>query len=244
MEGSGRVTKKRSTSRLGVGSEQDSTSSGSEDLQEVSEHASQLVQNDSAQQQQRRKPRVHPQEKAAAQQKRAKSPLPVEPAAETNKDVAKKEEEWDFGSDELTSQLQSMVLDYISAQPGLTNLPQSPAKSPKKASSQQKKIANRLGGGLGAGAWADLEKQMDVDMQTQHTTDASSKLGDNLSVGMEEDDDEYVYDVYVREEVTTKVDLNELRGTGRGTVGVLVFVSLCSFLDYFCLFNMLMCKLF
>ncbi|KAF3223393.1 hypothetical protein TWF191_006404 [Orbilia oligospora] len=156
----------------------------------------------------RKKPQTHAKEKAMLQRQRSRDASRTRNAAKEEKPLDKSTEGLEFGfdSDELAKQLQDMVLDYISNQPDLDNYPANP-KSPVQE--KKSKVINPLGGGVGGGTWADVEKRMDVDV-----------AGDVMKLDSDGEEGEWVYDVYFRQEIKKSKDGST--AVTNGDYGVLV----------------------
>lgn len=146
----------------------------------------------------------------------------------------------DNGDDELSKQLQSMVLAYLNDQDGITNLPTTPAATPKKKpGSRQQKL---IGGGVGGGNWEKVNRSKGM----RRSGSARSESDAGLTATEDESElseSEYVYDVYVKQTVEHKklvsaagaavagaaagavVDAeSQISGMKPGEYGVLVYV--------------------
>lgn len=158
----------------------------------------------------------------------------------------------DNGDDELSKQLQAMVLAYLNDQDGITNLPTTPAATMrKKPMSRQQKL---IGGGVGGGSWekADRSRGMRRSGSARSDSDAGLTATEDES---ELSESEYVYDVYVKQTVEHKklvsvtgvavtgaavnvvvdaaVDAeSQISGMKPGEYGVLVYVPASSGLGY------------
>ncbi|RVD85597.1 uncharacterized protein DFL_003914 [Arthrobotrys flagrans] len=202
MEGAGRVAKKRSAIKIGT-NDYDLGSEG---------HDEEDMEYSSVEEQQkpraRKKPQTHAKEKAMLQRRRSRDASRTRNTTKEEKPSDKPSEGLEFGfdSDELAKQLQDMVLDYISSQPDLNSYPTNP-KSPVQE--KKNKVINPLGGGVGGGTWADVEKRMDVDA-----------AGDVMKLDSDGEEGEWVYDVYFREEIKKSKDGST--AVTNGDYGVLV----------------------
>jgi len=107
----------------------------------------------------------------------------------------------DNDDDELSKQLQAMVLAYLNDQEGITNLPTTPvAAARNKPVSRQQKL---IGGGVGGGSWAKVDRPRGMHRS------ASARSGSDAGLTATEDESElseseYVYDVYVKQTVEHK----------------------------------------
>ncbi|KAF3901366.1 hypothetical protein ABW21_db0206464 [Orbilia brochopaga] len=201
IEGAGRVSKKRSALKIGS-SDQGDDSDGEEGSEGTHFKAGTT-----------KKPQTHRREKAMLRKQRGRNASgthqaaaeagPPADAPKTNSGL-----EFGFDSDELAKQLQDMVLDYISNQPDIEAYPTSPkAPAPEKKS----QALQALGGGVGGGTWADVEKSMDVEMKS---------TGDAMKLDSDGEDNEWVYDVYFRQELKQSKDGST--AVTNGDYGVLV----------------------
>ncbi|KAF3933520.1 hypothetical protein ABW20_dc0105390 [Dactylellina cionopaga] len=192
IEGAGRVAKKRSAVKIGADQDSDSQE-GDEDDNENGMQGSTRANTT-------KKPQTHFKEKAMLRRN----------AEEVKPSTAKPNEGLEFGfdSDELAQQLQDMVLDYISNQPDLDNYSAAATKSPIQE--KRSKALEALGGGVGGGTWAGVEKAMELD----------SPAGDAMKLDSDGEDSEWVYDVYFRQELKKSQDGNT--AITNGDYGVLV----------------------
>ncbi|KAJ6263156.1 hypothetical protein Dda_1716 [Drechslerella dactyloides] len=202
IEGAGRVSKKRSALKIGS-SDQEDDSDGDEGAEGA--HGAKAGTT--------KKPQTHFREKAMLRKQRSRNVSKTRQIAEeagppTVAPKANSGLEFGFDSDELAKQLQDMVLDYISNQPELQNYPTSPKVS---APERKSKAMQALGGGVGGGTWADVEKSMDVDM---------SPAGDAMKLDSDGEENEWVYDVYFRQELKKSKDGST--AVTNGDYGVLV----------------------
>lgn len=132
----------------------------------------------------RKRPRTHPEEKRRIEEKRLQE-LEKEKQRQKEKEEEQEQRKVRFEEKQeihpLTIAMQNMVFEYLNSEQndGIRNLPPtttSPRGTPKKSNMQEK-----IGGGLGGGTWKDMDKG-EID-------------------GEPEDEDGFVYDVYIREEV-------------------------------------------
>ncbi|KAK6501520.1 hypothetical protein TWF481_009357 [Arthrobotrys musiformis] len=202
MEGAGRVSKKRSAIKIGT-DDYDFGSSG-QDEEDMEYQSLEERHKPRA----RKKPQTHAKEKAMLQRRRSRDASKDRNAVKEEKPADKPIEGLEFGfdSDELAKQLQDMVLDYISNQPDLNNYPTNP-KSPVQE--KKSKAINPLGGGVGGGTWADVEKRMDADA-----------AGEAMKLDSDGEEGEWVYDVYFRQEIKKSKDGST--AVTNGDYGVLV----------------------
>ncbi|KAK6341348.1 hypothetical protein TWF696_008426 [Orbilia brochopaga] len=203
IEGAGRVSKKRSAVKIGSSEHGDDSEDG-----EGAEGAHSAAKAGTT-----KKPQTHLREKAMLRKQRSRNASRTRQAAEEAgpPDAAPKANsglEFGFDSDELARQLQDMVLDYISNQPDLQNYPTSPKPL---APAKDNKTLQALGGGVGGGTWADVEKSMDVDMNS---------AGDAMKLDSDGEENEWVYDVYFRQELKQSKDGST--AVTNGDYGVLV----------------------
>ncbi|KAF8419547.1 hypothetical protein EV426DRAFT_709766 [Tirmania nivea] len=107
----------------------------------------------------------------------------------------------DNDDDELSQQLQAMVLAYLNDQDGITNLPTTPAATTrKKPGSRQQQL---IGGGVGGGSW----EKVDGPKGMRRSGSAISESDAGLTATEDESElseSEYVYDVYVKQTVGHK----------------------------------------
>ncbi|EPS38276.1 hypothetical protein H072_8059 [Dactylellina haptotyla CBS 200.50] len=220
MEGAGRVAKKRSAMKIGKGGE--AGDSYGEDEEDDDEESLDDDMHGTMKANTTKKPKTHFKEKAMLRQQRSgkvqhEATTTADEAANSAAHPTTAKEGLDFGfdSDELARQLQDMVLDYISNQPDLNNYPSVTPKSPV-----QEKRANRaidtLGGGVGGGTWADVEKAMDVDMKSA----GAPRVDATMKLDSEGEEEEWVYDVYFRQEIKKNQDGSS--AVTNGDYGVLV----------------------
>ncbi|KAI5811156.1 hypothetical protein DFH27DRAFT_11891 [Peziza echinospora] len=100
----------------------------------------------------------------------------------------------DNDDDELSRQLQQMVLDYLSVQDGVVNLPTEP-QSVRKRPSRTPSSADKIGGGVGGGTWEKIDKKDKSEDEGATATEEETEEEDD------EEDGGWVYDVYVREKI-------------------------------------------
>ncbi|KAF3915295.1 hypothetical protein AA313_de0202061 [Arthrobotrys entomopaga] len=215
MEGAGRVAKKRSKMKIGnMDDGQDYDDYEDDDEEEDAE--GERMQTSSTKPSTTKKPKTHFKERAMLQQQRngksrSDAVDEAKPSAGTTAGQPKVGLAFGFESEDLAQQLQDMVLDYISNQPGLNDYPAAAApKSPVQE--KRTRALDALGGGVGGGTWADVEKSMDVDMK--------SAGGDAMKLDSEGEEEEWVYDVYFREELKKNKDGSS--AVTNGDYGVLV----------------------
>ncbi|KAK6358246.1 hypothetical protein TWF730_007596 [Orbilia blumenaviensis] len=202
MEGAGRVAKKRSAIKIGT----NDYDLGSEDYDEEDMEYNSFEEQPKPRT--RKRPQTHAKEKAMLQRQRSRDASRTRNTAKEEKPSAKPTEGLEFGfdSDELAKQLQDMVLDYISNQPDLSSYPTNP-RSP--VHEKKIKVINPLGGGVGGGTWAEVEKRMEVDAP-----------GDAMKLDSDGEEGEWVYDVYFRQEIKKSKDGST--AVTNGDYGVLV----------------------
>ena len=143
----------------------------------------------------RKKPRTHPKEKAALREARAKG-VGSRGSGGGGGGSGGQGLTLGFEQDEkLMKEMEKMVLDYLNDErnDGIRNLPPTtPVPAPAR---------NPVGGGVGGGTWAGNGAVV-------------PGMGDEVEDG-------FVYDVYIREEVTADM-ANEVQ-RGEGGYGVIVF---------------------
>ncbi|KAK6543746.1 hypothetical protein TWF694_000479 [Orbilia ellipsospora] len=219
MEGAGRVAKKRSKVKIGNADDEQDYDDDDDDDDDEEDSEGIRMQTSTTKPSTTKKPKTHFKERAMLQQQRSGKTRgdtvdEAKPsAAATNITTGQPKEGLEFGfeSEDLARQLQDMVLDYISNQPDLNNYPAAAApKSPVQE--KRSRALNALGGGVGGGTWADVEKSMDVDMKPAG--------GDAMKLDSDGEEEEWVYDVYFREELKKSQDGSS--AVTNGDYGVLV----------------------
>jgi len=162
----------------------------------------------------RKKPQTHLKERALLQEQKSRNVSTArEAAVAPTKAVAPElnDNPWGFESDELTKQLQDMVLDYISNQPGVENYPPTVKSLNRKNNVKVRAMVDAASGGT----LANIEKSMDVDMNQANFDESPMKIDSDG------EDGEWVYDVYFREELKKGED-GAIPPVTNGNYGVLV----------------------
>ncbi|KAH0608363.1 uncharacterized protein H6S33_001497 [Morchella sextelata] len=129
----------------------------------------------------RKRPRTHPEEKKRIEEEKRKLQQEKEKEEKVKKQETNTKVKFEEQSelDPLTLAMQNMVFEYLNSEnnDGIRNL----VTNPPRGAPMQSKMQDKIGGGLGGGTWKDVDK---------------GGFDEEL-----EDEEGFIYDVYIREEV-------------------------------------------